>query len=229
MVGSPAGYRRSLPRDPEVWRVGNRHPVRPRGAESTVNRIISSRQFPGRGEARASSGDCREFLDRYSDYRDGRLGDDGRSFFIGHLARCTRCRRYDRVIRKGVDVLRKNSQGSPRSRLTVVEARRLAAAFDKESLALGSAGSGVTIVAAGLVALLMAAVAWSPFFSGRTPEVAMPPVVAGAPSPPTATTLSSSETIGSPELRDGDLGEVFRTMLIELRPGLAQEAEADPE
>lgn len=182
-----------------------------------------------RGEAPASTGDCREFLDRYSDYRDGRLGDDGRSFFIGHLAECTTCRRYDRVIRKGVDVLRKNSQGTPCRRLTVVEARRLAAAFDKESLALGTAGSGLTITAAALVAMLMAAAAWSPFFSGQTPEVEMPPVVAGAPPPPAATTLSSSEPIASPELREGDLGEVFRTMLIELRPGLARTAEADPD
>lgn len=145
------------------------------------------------------------------------------------MAGCAPCRRYDRVIRKGVDVLRRNPQGSPRRRLAVVEVRRLAAAFDMESPALGTAGSGVTIAAAALVALLMAAVAWSPFLSWQTPEVAMPPVVAGAPSPPTESPLSSSETVGSPALLEGDPGGVFRTVLIELRPDLAREAEVGPD
>lgn len=171
---------------------------------------------------------CRAFLDRYSDYRDGRLDDLGRSRFIGHMAECGPCRRYDRVVRRGVDVLRKAPQGVPRRRLSVGDVRRLATAFERESLALGTAGSGVTLAAATLVALLLAAVAWSPFLSRHTPDVRMPPVVAGAPPVPVAPSVSLSETRAS-EFRQSDLGDIFRSMLFELGPGSSQESEADPE
>ena len=187
-----------------------------------VSKEISYREDPLR--------DCRAFLDRYSDYRDGRLDGEGRSSFIGHMAGCGACRRYDHVIRKGVNVLRKTSPAPPRRRLSVTEVRRLAATFERESLALGTAGSGVTLAAAALVALLMAAVAWSPFLSGHTPEVEMAPVVAGAPPPPAVPSFSPSAT-GTPQLRQTDLGEVFRSMLHEFGPGGPREAEAnsDPE
>ncbi len=174
------------------------------------------------------AGDCRAFLDRYSDYRDGRLDDQGRSRFIGHIAECSPCRRYDRVIRKGVDVLRTTPQCAPRRRSSVGDMRRLATAFERESLALGTAGSGVTLAAAALVVLLLAVVAWSPFLSRHTPEVSMPPVVAGAPPAPVVPSVSPSET-GTREFRQSDLGEIFRSMLFELEPGSGQESEADPE
>lgn len=172
---------------------------------------------------------CRAFLDRYSDYRDGRLDDEGRSFFIGHMAGCRPCRRYDHVIRKGIDTLRKASPAPSRRRLSVAEVRRLATTFERESLALGTAGSGVTLTAAVLVALLMAAVAWSPYFSGDTPEVRIAPVVAGVPPPPVASSFSSSETTPSPEFERDELGEIVRSMLVEFAPTRAREAAADPE
>ena len=54
----------------------------------------------------------------------------------------------------------------------MAEVRLRATAAERESLALGTAGSGVTLSAAVVVALLLAVVAWSPLFSGTTPEVA---------------------------------------------------------
>ena len=192
-----------------------------------VNKKIPYREDPLGSAASPAPEDCRAFLDRYSDYRDGRLGDEGRSFFVGHIAGCGPCRRYNHVIRKGVDALWNTSPGSPRRHLSVGEVRRLAATFERKSLALGTAGSGVTLAAAALVALLMAAVAWSPFFSGHTPEVQMPPVVAGAPPPPVVPSFSSPRTIAPLEYRQGELGEIFRAMLFKLGPSRAREAEAD--
>ena len=128
-------------------------------------------------------------------------------------------------------MLRKTSQASPRPRLNAAEVRRLATVFERDTLALGTAGSGVTLAAAALVALLMAAVAWSPFLSGNTHEVEMPPVVAGAPPPPVTPSLSPSGAVAPLEFRQGDLGEIFRSMLYELGPSRALEAEteSDPE
>lgn len=45
--------------------------------------------------------DCNDFLDRYSDYDDSLLSPRDLSEFRAHLALCTSCARYDRVLRKG--------------------------------------------------------------------------------------------------------------------------------
>jgi len=197
-----------------------------------VNRKIPYRKDPQGIAADPGPKSCRAFLDRYSDYRDGRLDDEGRSFFIGHMAGCEPCRRYDHVIRKGIEALRKAPPASSRRRLSVAEVRRLATAFERESLALGTAGSGVTLTAAVLVAVLMAAVAWSPYFSGNTPEVRIAPVVAGAPPPPVASSFSSSsssETVAPPEFRQDELGEIIRSMLVEFAPARSRDAAASPD
>lgn len=194
-----------------------------------MNRKIAYRGDPGGSAGAPGSRHCRAFLDRYSDYRDGRLDDEGRSFFIGHMAGCVPCRRYDHVIRKGIGALRKVPPASTRRRLSVAEVRRLATVFERESLALGTAGSGVTLTAAVLVAVLMAAVAWSPYFSGDMPEVRIPPVVAGAPPAPVTSSFTSTEAIAPPEFEQDDLGEIVRSMLVEFGPAPSREAAASPD
>lgn len=48
--------------------------------------------------------DCPDFLDRYSDFRDGCMDAESRSAFESHLQQCDSCARYDRVVRGGVDL-----------------------------------------------------------------------------------------------------------------------------
>ena len=174
---------------------------------------------------------CRAFLDRYSDYRDGLLDDEGWWFFRGHMAACGRCRRYDRVIRKGVDALRKMSWAPPRRRLTVAEVRRLAAASEPEPPASGTAGAGLAPTAAVLATLLVTAAAWSPFYSGHVPEVRMPPVAAADPPAPTAPPSSPSGPAVPPESRRDEPEEVVRSVPFEFGPGQAGEADgySDPD
>lgn len=50
--------------------------------------------------------DCDVFLDGYSDFRDGLLPEGQRAGFQAHLASCGSCARYDRVLSRGVGVLR---------------------------------------------------------------------------------------------------------------------------
>ena len=197
------------------------------GAKSIVDKKIAHRGDPAGTNAAPLPDGCRKFLARYSQYRDGRLDNEDRSFFIGHLARCSSCRRYDRVIRRGVQVLREPVEAPTAPSLSMVEVRLRATAFERESLALGTAGSGVTLSAAVLVALLLAAVAWSPFFSGTTPEVAMPPVVAGAPPPTSAPAFAPLERLSPPEFGQPDLWDSVRSIFFEDGPGRVQETEAD--
>ncbi|MEJ2186430.1 MAG: zf-HC2 domain-containing protein [Gemmatimonadota bacterium] len=49
---------------------------------------------------------CRTFLERYSDLVDDMLAPAEVVAMRRHLAECQRCRRYDRVVRRGVQVLR---------------------------------------------------------------------------------------------------------------------------
>ena len=138
---------------------------------------------------------CRRFVDGYSEYRDGRLEPEDRSFFIGHMAQCASCRRYDRVIRRGIQVLREPVEAPSGALMSIAEVRFRATAFERESLALGTAGSGVTLSAAVVVALLLAVVAWGPFFSGTTPQVEMPPVIAETSPPAGAPTFAPLERL----------------------------------
>lgn len=50
--------------------------------------------------------DCREFLERHSDFRDGLVSARRETRrFERHLADCSSCRRYDATVRRGVQAL----------------------------------------------------------------------------------------------------------------------------
>ena len=126
-------------------------------------------------------------------------------------------------------MLREPVEAPTAARMSIAEVRFRATAFERESLALGTAGSGVTLSAAVVVAVLLAAVAWSPFFSGTTPEVDMPPVVAETPAPAGAPALVPLELLPGTETRQPDLWDSVRSMFFEERLGRVQESGANPD
>lgn len=69
--------------------------------------------------------ECSEFLDRYSDYRDGLLGGARRAAFQRHLAECASCARHDAAVRRGVEILRTMKEIRPSSEFGLRLRRRL--------------------------------------------------------------------------------------------------------
>ena len=133
---------------------------------------------------------CRWFVETYSDYRDGGLGIAAQTAVHAHMASCEPCRRYDRVIRTGVSVLREEEAPARRRNVRLIPLRNRAWAMEqREYMALGSAGSGIATLGVALVAVVLGSFAWLPLvgagsFAAATPEFEMAPVVAAAPESP---------------------------------------------
>lgn len=122
---------------------------------------------------------CDEFIQGYSDYRDGLLPEGKRARFDRHIERCDQCARYDSVVDRGVGLWcgLPGAEASPdflprlQHRLYHVDdAARLTS-----KRALGSAA----LVAVASVGLL--AVTWLPFATRMTVEVELPPVAVKVP------------------------------------------------
>ncbi len=121
---------------------------------------------------------CPEFLDRYTDFRDG-LVTAPREFrrFSRHLAHCPSCRRYDTAVRRGVLALQAtdNVRPSPDFR------RRLERRLRREGLVAGPVLPARTGVAAAL--FIAVAIALIAFEGVRMHDVARAPSLPPVPFP----------------------------------------------
>ncbi len=111
---------------------------------------------------------CREVLERYSDYRDGRTDTQTRHRLSQHLRRCARCSRYHKFLSRGVWALRAASNLEPSAGFR----RELAARLERAP----AVDEPVTPAPAGVMAGLMLAVAvalliWDGAGSGDQPAV----------------------------------------------------------
>lgn len=98
--------------------------------------------------------DCAQFLNRYTDFRDGLISAPReRRSFERHLACCTRCRAYDAAVRVGVQALQSTETVLPSSDFRWRLERRL----EHERAATGPVLAG----RAGVAAALLVAVALS--------------------------------------------------------------------
>lgn len=156
--------------------------------------------------------DCDIFLDGHSDFRDGLLALPDRAAFEAHLRECDHCARYDRVVEKGVQVLR----GRPelevsddfmdrlQHRLYHVDDEMAAARRRRGPVSRGA-------VAALAAAASIAAVALIPrLYPGLAPTVTMlQPVAASAPAPAsTPQVFRVASTVGSSQGLAAQLEEV---------------------
>jgi hypothetical protein len=125
---------------------------------------------------------CDDFLEQYSDFRDGLLPEGRGREMEEHLNGCSSCRRYTLVCLRGVEILSSLPPVTPSQDFAPRLHHRLLRADEVEVLSR-DAGSGTTAATALAMALLLAVAAWSPVVS-RVPEVEIPAIVISEPVPP---------------------------------------------
>lgn len=136
---------------------------------------------------------CSQFLDLYSDYRDGLIADPRvESEVRMHLRQCKRCMNYDATISRGVMALRATSDINP-SR-SVPDFRRHLLEYrggfpDLEGVRSAHAGimAGLMTVAA---VVLLVGIAFAP-----EEEPPVPPVAASSSAPPFLTIPDRSRPV----------------------------------
>jgi predicted anti-sigma-YlaC factor YlaD len=100
---------------------------------------------------------CREFLERHSDYLDDHLAQDEAARWQEHVHQCVSCARYDRVVRRGTDVLRTQPEIEARRDLDVRVLHRALDAADPTAPDRWVGGAFALAIAA-----VLAIIAWSP-------------------------------------------------------------------
>ena len=124
---------------------------------------------------------CEQFIQFYSEYRDGVLCPDERADLEAHLESCPCCARYHRVMQQGLELLssvpsaESSDDFMPRLRhrlynvdCGVTEGRRR----------FGGSAALIGVAAVGLLALF-----WLPFAASVPVEMELAPVSAHAPPP----------------------------------------------
>ena len=120
---------------------------------------------------------CAEFLDRYTDFRDGLITAPRElRRFERHLARCAGCRRYDIAVRRGVLALQAVGTIEPSRDFR----RRLDARIERERGATREVPARAGIAAALFVAAALAMLALE---AVRQPQVARAPALPPVPFP----------------------------------------------
>lgn len=135
-----------------------------------------------------ASMECAEFLDRYTDYRDGVVtAPRDRRRFERHLATCETCRSYDTAVRRGVLALQGAGTVTPSEQFRT----RLDARLRREALTLAGplvsprvgAAAGLLVAVAITLLALQAARRPAPLEAHALPPVPFPKPVAQAGAP----------------------------------------------
>ena len=138
---------------------------------------------------------CSEFLDSYTDFRDGALGPGKGDALRAHMTGCVPCRRYDRVVTRGVRLLRA-LPGTPPDPDFRARLRHSIYALEEERRRrrlLGSAMRAVPLLGAlGVLGALLATLT----LRDSVPVAELPPIV--AERPPASVAAGSVLLSGSP-------------------------------
>lgn len=124
--------------------------------------------------------DCPQFLDEYSEFRDGLLSRDRMRAFQAHLDACESCARYDRVVEQGIRVFRDLPEVEP-SQDFIPRLQHRLYHVDEELRRPSSHASGVPLGFTLAIASIIGVSAWMPVVRPRPSLVQLPPVVAHAP------------------------------------------------
>lgn len=133
--------------------------------------------------------ECRQFLERYSDYDDSLLTARELSEFRAHLSACASCARYDRVLRKGRMLARQLPSPEPDPTLALRLHQRLAESRSRRSRTGAALPPLATAALAAVTILLVATSALALLErtedpAPRTPMAAAPSSAPAAPPSP---------------------------------------------
>ena len=101
---------------------------------------------------------CAEFLAGHSEYLDGLLSPVAAARLSAHAAVCDSCARYDRIVRKGIDLVRDLPDAEPSADFEMRLQHRIFHMEDARALEPRAAGAATAFGIAAVMALL----AWSP-------------------------------------------------------------------
>lgn len=124
---------------------------------------------------------CDEYLARHSEYLDGLLSPLAAARLSAHAAACGSCARYDRIVRKGIDLVRDLPDVQPSEDFEQRLQHRIFHMEDAQSLQSRPAGLAAALGVAAAIALL----AWSPM------------IMTGARDDVAATAVEESTTVAS--------------------------------
>lgn len=123
---------------------------------------------------------CAEFLERFSEFRDGYMSPEDRTVVEDHLTGCERCSRYLRVYDAGLTHLRAlpavevSDDFMPRLQHRLYH-------VDDERMVWRRNGSGASTAFVVTVVLLISVAAWLPLARRGPPTVELPPIAAHPP------------------------------------------------
>ncbi len=131
---------------------------------------------------------CDQFIERYTDFRDGLLDAESRTEAETHLADCPCCARYHRVMQRGIEILsdipiaESSDDFMPRLRHRLYN---VDCGVSDGRRSFGGSAALVGVAAVGLLALF-----WLPFAASVPLEMELPAVSAQYPPPGSGEPLS---------------------------------------
>ncbi len=123
---------------------------------------------------------CSDFLSRFSDYYDGDPSLEDRDAFEEHLDSCASCRRYDEVVRRGVEFLKKLPSPDPRDDFQARLQHSIYRLDEERRRRRSPMGGSGTMAAVAVVAILLA-VLWTPILLETEPVAELPRIVVEHP------------------------------------------------
>ncbi len=124
--------------------------------------------------------DCTQFLDAYSEFRDGLLTRELMQGHEAHLVACSSCARYDRVVEQGIRVFRDLPPVEP-SQDFVPRLQHRLYHLEEEMRSPSGHASGTPVAFTLAIAAIIGVSAWMPTIRARPAEFRLPPVAAHAP------------------------------------------------
>lgn len=164
---------------------------------------------------------CSEFMARFSDFYDRGADCEDGEMCEAHLASCASCRRYEEVVRGGVNLLRSLTDAEIPEDFHLRLQHRLFHIDEEQAIARGgSSASGTTTVTALAMAVLIVLVAWSPSMLAGDPEFQLPAIVINEPAPRTAPRLMPAPVLQprNSGLQDRALWNHSHSLLFEYSP-----------